>query len=119
MTDEITPIASDGKGSIPLTEAEYDADFAPALMDIMRRLSERGADMLCHVSFSEEGGETGYGLSMHCPNPTAVQRIVHRAMTCRGNLDAMMIGLARDHKSGLIDGSQSIALSRFIGGSND
>lgn len=102
-----------------MTEEEYDAEIAPVLAELMRKVADKGGAMLCYVRFKGDDGGDSFGLTMHAPDPSVHERIIELALKTRGNFDSIGIELTRLHKAGTIDASQSLLLGRYIGGSND
>ena len=97
-----------------MTEHEYDTEIAPVLMELMQKIADKGGAMLCYVRFEGEDGGDSFGLTMHAPDPSVHERIIELGLKTKGNFDAIAIELARLHKAGAIDASQSIVLDRYI-----
>lgn len=91
-------------------ERWYDEEIAPALLDIGRRLEERGMSIVASVEY--EPGERGStkciaedaGLPMH---------LLSMLDLAGQNIDGFIIGVIRHCRANNIDTSSSIALTRW------
>ncbi len=93
-------------------EQIYDTEIAPELLKICQRCQDLGMPMAVQVEF--EPGETGR--TEFCPptkgdkRPSAKQLLVHYAVRCNGNIDALLTQVLRDAE---IHGHNSIFLSQL------
>ena len=96
-----------------MTEEEHDAQVAPLLLEACKRAEALGGTVLC---YSEYGPKQGDGFRDGCrtmvkaEDATGQAILVKMALDFRGNLDALVFGLLRAHRDGLLDLSNTCAL---------
>ena len=78
-------------------EAFYDAEIAPALLDLARKCQEKGLSLIAQVEW--EPGETGRTAAFAGDSGIGI-RMAEAAMRAKGNIDAFLLGMtkhAREH----------------------
>jgi nicotinamidase-related amidase len=86
-------------------EAFYDQEIAPALAALAERCRERGLSIIAMVEW--EPGEGGRTVSIQ-PGSSFGIRLAEAAMQANGNVDSLMIAVARHAKE---HGHSSLVLS--------
>ena len=83
----------------PSKEAFYDAEIAPALMDIARRCNDRGLSLIAVASFDDEGS-CARTLGLMPDAPIMIRYLDGLARCwCQGgavNVDAFLIAVMKD-----------------------
>lgn len=102
------------EGGREMNEKEHDDHVAPLLLEAAKKAESLGGTVLCYSEYdTNDTSKHNSCDTVMMINPTAHAKLIHMAMQCRGNLDALMLGLIKAHKEGKMDLSATMFLKIF------
>lgn len=87
-----------------MTEAQYDTEIAPLLLELSKTVREAGGGFVALVAFDE-----GQGRTANFPDDSGPEiRLAYYGAACKGNADTLISQLIKDAKR---NGDNSIYLN--------